>query len=167
GLGLTISRQFVQLMGGQIHVESEVGRGAVFTFIIRVEAAASIPPPPSDIQQRVIALAPNQPRYRILIVDDKTDNRQLLVQLLQPLDFELWEAENGQAALEIWATWQPQLIWLDIKMPIMDGYETAKNIRAREGGAGQRSAQQNSHPEQSRKTSIIALTAASFEEERR
>ncbi|MCP4713677.1 MAG: hypothetical protein GY868_01060, partial [Deltaproteobacteria bacterium] len=79
GLGLTISRQFVQLMGGQIHVESEVGRGAVFTFSLPVEAAASPPPPPSDIQQRVIGLAPNQPRYRILVVDDKTDNRQLLV----------------------------------------------------------------------------------------
>ncbi|MCP4716101.1 MAG: response regulator, partial [Deltaproteobacteria bacterium] len=167
GLGLAISRQFVQLMGGQIHVESEVGRGAVFTFSLPVKAAASILPPPSDIQQRVIGLAPNQPRYRILIVDDKADNRRLLVQLLQPFDFELREAENGQEALEIWTTWQPHLICLDMKMPVMDGYETAKNIRAREGGAGQRSAQQNSHPGQSRKTSIIAVTATSFEEEQR
>ncbi|MCP4713714.1 MAG: response regulator, partial [Deltaproteobacteria bacterium] len=149
--------QFVQLMGGQIHIKSEVGRGTAFIFSLPVETGASIPPPPSDIQQRVIGLAPNQPRYRILIVDDKTDNRRLLIQLLSPFNFELREAENGQEALKIWATWQPQLIWLDIKMPVLDGYETAKRIRNDE-------LEMINSPLH---TLIIAVTAVSFEKERR
>ncbi|MCP4717501.1 MAG: response regulator, partial [Deltaproteobacteria bacterium] len=156
GLGLAISRQFVQLMGGQIHVESEVGRGSTFTFSLAVEAAASTFQPPSDIQQRVIGLAPNQPCYRILVVDDKADNRRLLVQLLKPLGFELREAENGQAALKIWAAWQPHLIWLDMKMPLIDGYETARRIRNDE-------LEMINSPLH---TLIIAVTAVSFEEER-
>jgi CheY-like chemotaxis protein len=65
----------------------------------------------------------------MLIVDDKWDNRQLLIKLLNPFGFDLREAENGQEAIDIWETWEPHLIWMDMRMPIMDGYEATKRIR--------------------------------------
>jgi len=101
--------------------------------------------------KRVIALAPNQPRYRILIVDDIKSSRQLLIKLLNPLGFELKEAENGQQAIDIWEEWQPHFIWMDIRMPVMNGYEATQHIRA--------------HPK-GQATAIVALTASVLEEER-
>ncbi|HSF72831.1 MAG TPA: ATP-binding protein, partial [Microcoleus sp.] len=139
GLGLTISRQFVRLMGGEITVISD-GKaftpgiplrelsedttalptsGTTFKFDIPVGIADSaIQNQPYN--RRVIALAPNQPQYRILVVDDKDDNRQLLVKLLKPLGFEVQEASNGIEALEIWDSYSPHLIWMDMRMPVMD-----------------------------------------------
>ncbi|MGB0387326.1 MAG: response regulator, partial [Ardenticatenaceae bacterium] len=101
-------------------------------------------------QRQVIALAPNQPRYRILIVDDKKNNRQLLVELLTPLGFAVQEARNGQEALDISQSWSPHLIWMDIRMPIMDGYEATRRIKETQEGSN---------------VLIIALTASTFEEE--
>jgi CheY-like chemotaxis protein len=150
GLGLAISRQFVQLMGGDIAVSSQVGTGTTFKFDItaRVVDAAD---KTQNNQRRVIALEPNQPRYRILIVDDKPLNRQLLVQLLNPLGFELKEAKNGQEAVEIWHQWEPHLIWMDMRMPVMDGYTATQQIKATTKGQA---------------TAIIALTASVLEEEK-
>ncbi|MCP4944742.1 MAG: response regulator, partial [Planctomycetaceae bacterium] len=124
GLGLAISRRFVQVMGGELRVESEVGLGATFTFEIPVGLVdhSSLPTPHSPLPKRVIAVEPNQPDYRLLIVDDNQANRQLLLNLLQPIGFDLREAENGQDAIEIRNDWQPHLIWMDLKMPVMDGY---------------------------------------------
>jgi signal transduction histidine kinase/CheY-like chemotaxis protein len=151
GLGLAISRQFVQLMGGDMTVSSEVGRGTTFKFSLQYQLAEA-----TDIQKPksakpVVALEPNQPRYRILIVDDKWTNRQLLIKLLNPLGFELREAENGQQAVEIWESWQPHLIWMDMRMPVMDGYQATQLIKAHLKGQA---------------TAIIALTASVLEEER-
>jgi signal transduction histidine kinase/ligand-binding sensor domain-containing protein/CheY-like chemotaxis protein len=151
GLGLPISRQFVQLMGGDIKVQSQVGKGTVFEITIRaqiVEAADSASEQPT---QQVIALEPNQPRYRILIVDDKWENRQLLIQLLNPFGFELREASNGQEAIDIFDKWQPDLIWMDIRMPVMDGLQATQQIKAKPQG---------------QQVAIIALTASILEEER-
>ncbi|EDN70475.1 two-component system sensor histidine kinase/response regulator [Beggiatoa sp. PS] len=151
GLGLPISRQFTQLMGGNIQVRSEVGKGTVFEVTIRaqiVEAADSTSEQPT---QQVIALEPNQPRYRLLIVDDKWENRQLLIQLLNPFGFELREATNGQEAIDIFEHWQPHLIWMDIRMPIMDGLQATQQIKAKPQGQS---------------VAIIALTASVLEEER-
>ena len=152
GLGLPISRKFVQLMGGDIGVSSRVGRGTTFKFDIQVVAVDATEVERTQQQtRRVIALEPNQPRYRLLIVDDKPINRQLLIKLLNPLGFELKEASNGREAVEIWNEWEPQLIWMDMRMPVMDGYEATKQIKSTTKGQA---------------TAIIALTASVFEEER-
>ena len=123
---------------------------------------------PAEIEQKpptrqVIALEPDQPCYRLLIVDDKPDNRTLLVKLLGPLGFDLREAANGQEAVEIRTRWQPHLILMDLRMPLMGGYEATKSIREREWFD---SAHHNRQPERSRRTIIIAFSASTFEEER-
>jgi CheY-like chemotaxis protein len=151
GLGLPISRKFVQLMGGDIRVTSTVGQGTMFTFEIQAhvgdkQAITGAPP-----ARRAIALEPDQPRYRLLIADDRPDSRMLLVKLLKPFGFELKEAANGQEALDIWRHWMPHLIWMDLWMPMMGGYEVTQQIRATDKG---------------KDTVIITLSASSFEEER-
>ncbi|MEG3932477.1 MULTISPECIES: ATP-binding protein [unclassified Microcoleus] len=151
GLGLPISRKFVELMGGEMSVCSAVGKGTNFKFdiqVIAVEATDIESPKPS---RNVIALVPNQQTYRILIVDDKPLNRQLLIKILSPLGFELKEATNGQEAIEICDSWEPHLIWMDMRMPVMDGYEATQYIKGTIKGQA---------------TPIIALTASVLEEER-
>ncbi len=102
GLGLAISRKFVQLMGGEIHVESDVGKGAVFRFTIQgpLVEHATIDTRHTSIQGRIIGLAPNQPAYRILIAEDHAESRILLAQLLRAVDFTVDEATNGREAIE-------------------------------------------------------------------
>ncbi len=163
GLGLTISKKFVQLMGGDITVKSEVGRGTTFKFDIQCEVADSIDNHQSTIINRVVALEPGQPRYRILIVDDKPDNRKVLLKYLNPLGFELREAQNGQDAVNIWQEWQPHLIWMDLRMPECDGYEATKRIRNEELRIKNGAAPPK---HQTPNTRIIVLNASSYEEER-
>ncbi len=158
GLGLPISRKFVQLMGGDMRVKSQVGHGTLFTFEIQVQVVEATDIKSHTPTRRVIALEPGQPRYRILIVDDRWTNRQLVIKLLNPLGFELREAANGQEAIEIWDTWKPHLIWMDMRMPVLDGYEATKRIKNEE------LRMKNGRREE--ETVIIALTASSLEEER-
>ena len=160
GLGLTISRKFVQLMGGEIKVESEVGRGTTFIFQIMAGVSEAARIETGKPARKVITLEPNQPRYRILIVDDKEDNRRLIVKLLNPFGFEVREAENGRQAIEIWKAWRPHFIWMDIQMPVMDGYAAIKVIRKLET----RNLILNT--EKSVSVIIIAVSASAFEEER-
>ena len=159
GLGLPISRKFVQLMGGDITVRSEPGRGMTFAFDI--QAGVAKPPDTETLPptRRAVALELGQPRYRILIADDRVENRKVLVSLLNPFGFDLREACDGQETLEIWETWKPHLIWMDIRMPIMSGYEVTKKIRDAEVGM------KNEMPEV-RDTLIIAVSARAFGEER-
>ncbi len=131
GLGLTISNEFVRLMGGDLTVDSQLERGTIFRFEIEVSAvdAAAITTP--KIIREVIGIERDQPYYRILIVDDRTDNRKLLVKMLSSLGFGVEEATNGREAVEMWESWQPHLILMDLRMPVMDGYEATIEIRSR------------------------------------
>jgi signal transduction histidine kinase/CheY-like chemotaxis protein len=153
GLGLTISRQFVHLMGGDITVESELGKGSIFKFSIQAQFGKETtnPEPEKNEMRRVLALAPDQPTYKLLVVDDKAINRQLLMKLLLPLGFEVKEASNGQDAIAIWERWEPHLILMDMRMPVMDGYEATKYIKSTIKGNA---------------TAIIAFTASVLEEEK-
>ncbi len=150
GLGLTISQQFVRLMGGEITVSSHFGRGSCFAFEIEVGGAEGAREVVED-GRRALHLAPGQPAWRILIVEDRWQNREVLLRLLQPLGFQVREAQNGAEAVALAASWRPQLIWMDIRMPVMDGYEATRLIKAAPGGA---------------ETVVIALSANVFEDDR-
>ncbi|MCU0533773.1 MAG: ATP-binding protein [Hydrococcus sp. Prado102] len=153
GLGLAISREFVQLMGGKIDVKSVLGQGSHFSFDIQIKPAlysfANDTNPTT--RRRIIGIEPGQPEYRILVVDDRSTNRQLLLKLLEPVGFALREAENGREAVAIWDEWQPHLIWMDMRMPVTNGFEATQQIRSDSRGQA---------------TAIIALSASVFEEER-
>jgi signal transduction histidine kinase/ActR/RegA family two-component response regulator len=151
GLGLPISRKFVQLMGGELRARSTLGAGTVFSFEINIEPAAAIAT--QEPRQRVVALAPNQPTYRLLVVDDKPTNCQLLMKLLQPLGFEMQAAYNSQDAIALWQSWQPHLIWMDVHLPDGDGCSAAALIRSAEQKQGRD------------RTIIIALTASVLDTE--
>jgi CheY-like chemotaxis protein len=165
GLGLPISRKFVQLMGGDITVSSMFGKGTIFQFEVEVSLSLATEIPLLQPTRRVIGLEPGQPNYRILVVDDAPESRLLLVKLLAALGFSVQEAVNGQQALEQWNTFHPHLIWMDMRMPILDGYEATQQIKAREQERGKEG--KITHPSALIcKTVIIALTASAFEEER-
>ncbi|MDJ1175927.1 ATP-binding protein [Roseofilum capinflatum] len=151
GLGLSISQKFIQLMGGDIRVESEVGQGTRFVFMIKVTPSSTDQMIDLKVTPRVIKLQAGQPNYQILVVDDQPNNCKLLTKFLQPVGFYVKMAHTGEEAIKIWRQWQPDLIWMDMRMPVMDGYEAVRQIRAQEG---------------ERKTIIIALTASIVEEEK-
>ncbi|WP_445173743.1 PAS domain S-box protein [Microcoleus sp.] len=151
GLGLAISQRFVQLMGSQIQVQSTLNRGSIFYFELGVKLPQAVCLASELPKQRVIGIAAGQPTYRILVVEDLEENRRLLVKLLTSVGFEVREATQGVEALEIWESWFPDVIWMDLRMPIMDGYTATKRIRE--------------HPK-GQETVIIALTASVFEEDR-
>lgn len=105
---------------------------------------------------QVIGLVPNQPEYRILIVEDTLENRVFLYKLLQSVGFTVQEATNGQEAIERFEQWQPHLIFMDLRMPVMDGSEATKRIREYE----------TRNTKHKTRTIIIALTASTFEDAR-
>ena len=164
GLGLSISQQFVRLMGGDLAASSPLsvppakrgpplcgGQGSLFKFEVPMGLVGAADVWTAQPTRRVVGLEPGQPVHRLLIVDDKEVNRKLLVKLLGPLGFGVREAVNGQEAIEIWEHWEPHLIWMDMRMPVMDGYEATRRIKATTKGQA---------------TVIIALTASALEEDR-
>jgi CheY-like chemotaxis protein len=151
GLGLSISKQYVELMGGKLIVNSELGQGSTFTLYLPYESIGVTELEIRPQSLRVVGIEPGQPVYRLLIVDDKEMNRMLLNKLFTDLGFEVREAENGLIALDIWKKWEPHLIWMDMRMPVMDGYEATRRIKATTKGQA---------------TVIVALTASALEEDK-
>jgi len=149
GLGLSISRSLARMMGGDITYKSELGRGSCFRFEAQLELADPLLAPAQAESRRIVGLMPGTSPKRILITDDILENRLLLVTLLQPLGFEIMEATNGYEAIEIFEKWSPHLIFMDLRMPGMDGYEAIRQLKSTEKG---------------RATPIIALTASAFGE---
>jgi signal transduction histidine kinase/CheY-like chemotaxis protein len=152
GLGLTISRDFVRLMGGELHAANRNQGGVCVDFTIQMEILEVTQPRPAPPRQRVVGLAPESAARRILVVDDNADSRLLLIHLLNIIGMQIKEASNGRQAVGLFHNWQPDLIFMDIRMPEMDGVEATLAIKATPRG---------------RQTPIIALTAHAFEEERR
>ncbi|GAP94218.1 hybrid sensor histidine kinase/response regulator [Leptolyngbya sp. NIES-2104] len=150
GLGLPISQKFVQMMGGELTVKSEFGKGSVFTFDIQTRAVKPETVPMQLPPREVIGLEPGQRTYRILVAEDKAENRQFLLELLTPIGFDVRSTNDGQAAIDLLKSWMPDLIWMDMRMPVLNGYEATRQIKAAY------------HPA----PIVIALTGSAFEEDR-
>jgi signal transduction histidine kinase/DNA-binding response OmpR family regulator len=157
GLGLRISQKFVQLMGGEITVRSQLNQGSCFTFDIQVALVDMVASVSSFSPQGRMSLDIGQ-EYRILIAEDNHLNSLLLTKILNNLGFTVREAENGEKAIAIWEQWQPHLIFMDMQMPILNGYAATKQIRTRE--------QELASTQIIAPTKIIALTASAFTEQR-
>ena len=152
GLGLAISKSFVELLSGDISAESEIGKGSVFHVSIPVALAkAAEVVDVKAIRPIVLGLELGQPAWRILVVEDSAENRLLLSSILHQAGFETREAENGEEAVTMFQEWQPHFIWMDMRMPVMDGYEATSTIRELPGGDA---------------VKIVAITASAFKEQR-
>ncbi|MGF1536120.1 MAG: PAS domain-containing protein [Elainellaceae cyanobacterium] len=150
GLGLTISRQFVELMDGAIAVHSALGEGTTFVVTVPVRRAERTFITETT-SPSVIGLANGPIDCRVLIVDDISESRRVLSALLSNIGFQVKEATDGQDAVTLWRRWHPHLILMDIRMPRLDGHQATRVIRAQETAE---------HP-----VKIIALTASAFSED--
>jgi signal transduction histidine kinase/ligand-binding sensor domain-containing protein/CheY-like chemotaxis protein len=158
GLGLAICQRFVQLMGGKIWVISELGVGSEFHFTMTCTASARNYPAwrrqaetiPQGAERKCVSIATL--RLRILVVEDDPANRMLARHTLEGAGFQVHEVENGQAALEELGRHNFDLILMDCRMPVMDGYLAARHIRQLPGAISQ--------------IPIVALTASAFKEDR-
>ncbi|MGA0197519.1 MAG: ATP-binding protein, partial [Prochlorotrichaceae cyanobacterium] len=150
GLGLAITRKFIDLMGGEIKIRSQLNQGTTVTFRLPVTLAQAEETQVAIPAKRFIKIDSDQ-NYRILIAEDRIESRHLLVKLLKPLGFEVQEAADGQSAIELWERWSPHLILMDMRMPIMNGYDATQYIKRHLKGQA---------------TIIIALTASAFSDDR-
>ena len=132
GLGLAISQRIVQLMGGTIQVESQLGQGSTFSFDIQLPLAQNSASPQDGMDGRHSIIGYQGPRQTILVVDDHWENRAVPLQLLEPLDFRILEANDGRDGLATLRNTPIDLVILDLTMPIMDGYEFLQQVRASE-----------------------------------
>jgi PAS domain S-box-containing protein len=151
GLGLAISQRFASMMGGEISVASEPGVGSCFTLEITVREDKTATPGRKLPRLKISGIKDAVTNYRILIVDDVAESRELLLSLLDNAGFETIEACNGQEAVNLWKEKKPHLIIMDIRMPVMNGLEATSRIRGNEADG---------------KIPIIAATASAFEEEK-
>ncbi|MCK6549477.1 ATP-binding protein [Myxococcota bacterium] len=146
GLGLSISRRLARMLGGDVSVRSELGVGSRFRVHVPIEVAADAASPGVKPASQV-RLEPGQ-HLRVLVVDDVTDNRVLLVETLSAAGFSVKDAADGACAVECFDAWRPHVILMDRKMPVVDGAEATRRIRARAGG---------------RETKILGLSASALD----
>ncbi|MBU5614093.1 ATP-binding protein [Geomonas azotofigens] len=153
GLGLAISRQFAHLMGGNLTVTSVQGHGACFHLVLPLAEAERpvVPAAPGGVP-RIARLQAGQQGWRVLVVDDRDTNREILVKMLGPVGFETIESKDGAEAVEAFKTQAPHLVLMDVVMPVMDGREATRHIRALPEG---------------KEVPIIAVSASVFEEQLR
>lgn len=152
GLGLSIVREYLDLMGGSIAVESTPDKGSLFRLNVPVQLAEETDAAPAETAPREITgLAPGQPECRVLIVEDQQENWQLLRRLLDSAGFKTELAKDGAEGVAMFLRFRPHFIWMDRRMPVMDGLEAARRIRALDGGKDVR---------------IAAVTASAFSEQR-
>lgn len=154
GLGLAITRQFVNMMGGDIHVQSKLNEGSIFSFSIQVKHATTdvdLISHGGQAGKTVISLADGEPEWRILVVEDQLENQLLIQKILKQIGFQVKIAENGAKGIELFQTWQPHFIWMDRRMPVMDGLTATRKIRQLPGG---------------NQVKIVALTASVFKDQR-
>ncbi len=156
GLGLSLCRQYAELAGGSVRVESEVGKGS--TFIVDIPFDKAQNPSHAEVGQRpeVVSLAPEQPTKRILVVEDDTNSRTVLCQLLSDTGFTVIEAADGKEAVERFQDSTPDFIWMDMRLPVMDGLQATRKIRELEGA--------DESPNVP--IPIIGLTASAFDSDR-
>ncbi len=153
GLGLTITRQFVQLMNGYFTLESTLGKGSLFRIDLPLKEVKqeNIAYSKETNEGDVVGLAPGQLLYRVLIVEDQLENQLLLTQLMETIGIQVKVANDGKQGVQLFQSWQPHLIWMDRRMPVMDGMEATKTIRQLPDGQD---------------VKIIAVTASAFMEQR-
>ena len=152
GLGLSICKSFVALLGGEISVESKLGKGSLFRIDLEVALAEAAEAGGIEVARpAVLGLEPGQSALRILVVEDNADSRLLLNSLLVQVGFDIREAENGAVAVALFKQWQPHFIWMDMRMPVMDGYQATAKIRSLPDGDT---------------VKIVALTGSAFKEQR-
>jgi len=160
GLGLALSNRFVRLMGGALTADSTPGQGSCFSFALVLPPIDVGEPIQTPAQCPIVGLEPGQPFCRVLIVDDLPDNRAPLRALLdglnpQPPVLAVREAADGREAVALWEQWQPQVVFMDMRMPVMSGEEAARQIKARMAA----------RPDAVRSV-VVALTASAFNENR-
>ena len=153
GLGLAISRAHARLMGGDLRCTSSIsGGGSVFQFEVPVERGDASVAIRRSSRRRVIGIRAGQEAARILVADDLIENRDWLMKLLSAIGFSVQCSDNGEAAIRDWRRLAPRLILMDIHMPVMDGLEATRRIKAEPGG---------------KETAIVILTASVLDEDRR
>ncbi|AUI67731.2 PAS domain S-box protein [Beggiatoa leptomitoformis] len=126
GLGLTITKRLVEMMGGELHVDSQLGQGSTFWFALQLPSVTLVNAR-DKVQPRILGYTGQ--RRRLLVVDDKEQNRQVLSKLLKPLGFEIFEAENGEDAIKQAIALHPDLIFTNLAMPIMDGLTAVRHLK--------------------------------------
>lgn len=149
GLGLHISRALVRLMGGDLTAESRLDKGSNFAFQVALPESEQA----LELENRgeVLSLEPGQKAFTLLVVDDREENRDLLTQLFESVGFSVFTANNGLQALERWSQLHPDLIWMDLRMPEMDGFEAMAKLRDIEQAEGRG------------RTPVIAISASVLE----